>query len=218
MAKLIWDKQGERRFENGVSNGVLYVMQDDGTYGKGVVWNGLVSVSENPTGAEASAIYADNIKYLTLMSVEEFEASIEAYTYPEEFAVCDGSAELTLGVSVSQQPRKTFALCYKTNIGTDINPEAGYKLHIIYGALAAPTERSYETINDSPEAMTFSWEITTTPVAVTGFKPTAHVVIDSTKVESTKMTALLNKLHGAEGTPGDAELLLPDAIKALLAA
>lgn len=215
MAKLVWDQSGSRVYETGVSKGVLYPMSSTpGTYAAGVAWNGLSSVSESPTGAEPSPIYADNIKYLNLLSAEEFEASIEAYTYPDEFAECDGSAEVEPGMFVSQQPRKQFALCYQTKIGNDLNPEAGFKLHIIYGALAAPTERAYETVNDSPEAMTFSWELTTTPVAVTGFKPTAHIVIDSTKADSAKLATLLDSLYGT--TTEEPELLLPDAIAAIL--
>lgn len=215
MPKLVWDQSGQRKYETGVSHGVLFPMGLNGLYDKGVAWNGLVSVSESPTGAEPSAIYADNIKYLNLLSVEEFEASIEAYTYPDEFAECDGSKEIATGVSASQQQRKPFALSYRTKVGNDQNPEAGFKIHIIYGALAAPTERSYETINDSPEAMTFSWELTTVPVEVTGFKPTAHIVIDSTKADAVKLASLLDALYGDAAE--EATLLLPDEIAALLA-
>lgn len=215
MAKLVWDQSGSRFYETGVSKGVLYPMSiTPGTYAEGVAWNGLSSVSESPTGAEPSPIYADNIKYLNLLSAEEFEASIEAFTYPEEFAACDGSAEVSKGMFVSQQPRKQFALCYQTKIGNDLDPDKGFKLHIIYGALASPTERSYETVNDSPEAMTFSWELTTTPVEVTGYKPTAHVVIDSTKADATKLATLLDALYGTEDE--EPEILLPDAIAAIL--
>lgn len=219
--KIVWDETGKRFYETGVSKGVLFPMSN-GVYGKGVPWNGLVSVTESPTGAEVSALYADNIKYLNLMSAEEFEASIEAYTYPDEFAVCDGSAVAALGMLVNQQSRSQFALCYQTKLGNDANPELGFKLHIIYGALAAPTERAYESVNDSPEAMTFSWEITTTPVAVTGFKPTAHIVIDSTKANSAKLTQLLDILYGKDAVvepaaPAvDPALILPDAIIAIL--
>ena len=201
--------------------GVLYVMSDTpGTYEKGVAWNGLSSVSESPTGAEVSAIYADNIKYLNLMSREEFEGSIEAYTYPDEFMACDGSAspENAKGFIVGQQDRKTFAFCYQTKVGNDLNPEAGYKIHIIYGALASPSERSYETVNDSPEAMTFSWDITTTPVAVTGFKPTAHVELDSTKIEKTKLEKIEAKLYGTDEPSGEPTLLMPDEIINMLKA
>ena len=221
MAKLKWDEAGRHVYETGVSKGVLYVMSDTpGTYGKGVAWNGLSSVSESPTGAEVSAIYADNIKYLNLMSREEFEGSIEAYTYPDEFMACDGSAspEDAKGFIVGQQDRKTFAFCYQTKVGTDLNPEAGYKIHIIYGALASPSERSYETVNDSPEAMTFSWDITTTPVAVTGFKPTAHVELDSTKIEKTKLEKIEAKLYGTDEPSGEPTLLMPDEIISMLKA
>ncbi len=215
MAKLVWDQSGSRFYETGVSKGVLYPMSSTpGTYAAGVAWNGLSSVSESPTGAEPSPIYAANIKYLNLLSAEEFEASIEAFTYPEEFAACDGSAEVSKGMFVSQQPRKQFALCYQTKIGNDLDPDKGFKIHIIYGALASPTERAYETVNDSPEAMTFSWELTTTPVEVTGYKPTAHVVIDSTKADATKLATLLDALYGTEAE--EPEILLPDAIAAIL--
>lgn len=221
MAKLVWDKAGEHIYETGVSKGVLYVMSDTpGTYEKGVAWNGLSSVSESPTGAEVSAIYADNIKYLNLMSREEFEGSIEAYTYPDEFMACDGSAspEGAAGLVIGQQNRKTFAFCYQTKVGNDLNPEAGYKIHIIYGALASPSERSYETVNDSPEAMTFSWDITTTPVAVTGFKPTAHIELDSTKISAEKLAKVEAKLYGTDEPTGEPTLLMPDEIVALLKA
>lgn len=221
MAKLKWDEAGKHVYETGVSKGVLYVMSDTpGTYGKGVAWNGLSSVSESPTGAEVSAIYADNIKYLNLMSREEFEGSIEAYTYPDEFMACDGSAspEDANGFVIGQQDRKTFAFCYQTKVGNDLNPEAGYKIHIIYGALASPSERSYETVNDSPEAMTFSWDITTTPVAVTGFKPTAHVELDSTKIGKAKLEKIEAKLYGTEQPDGEPTLLMPDEIINLLKA
>ena len=221
MAKLVWDKAGEHIYETGVSKGVLYVMSNTpGTYEKGVAWNGLSSVSESPTGAEVSAIYADNIKYLNLMSREEFEGSIEAYTYPDEFMACDGSAspENAKGFVVGQQDRKTFAFCYQTKVGNDLNPEAGYKIHIIYGALASPSERSYETVNDSPEAMTFSWDITTTPVAVTGFKPTAHVELDSTKIDKTKLEKIEAKLYGTDEPSGEPTLLMPDEIINMLKA
>lgn len=221
MAKIEWDEAGKHVYETGVSKGVLYVMSDTpGTYGKGVAWNGLSSVSESPTGAEVSAIYADNIKYLNLMSREEFEGSIEAYTYPDEFMACDGSAspENAKGFVVGQQDRKTFAFCYQTKVGNDLNPEAGYKIHIIYGALASPSERSYETVNDSPEAMTFSWDITTTPVAVTGFKPTAHVELDSTKIDKTKLEKIEAKLYGTDEPSGEPTLLMPDDIIKMLTA
>ena len=181
-----WDKVGEHLYETGISRGVLYPIDDtkegDNKYSDGVAWNGLTSVSESPEGAEVSAIYADNQKYLNLMSAEDFKGTIEAYTYPDEFAECDGSAKLLEGVNIGQQPRKIFGLCYRTEIGTDETSEKGYKLHLVYNCLASPSERSYETINDSPEAITFSWEFSTTPVNVAGHKPTAVVTIDTTKL------------------------------------
>ena len=217
MAKIEWDKTGERLYETGVKNGVLYV-QEGGTYGKGVAWNGLTAVTESPSGAEATPLYADDIKYLNLLSTEEFGATIEAYTYPDEFAACDGSASLADGVMIGQQARKTFGLCYRTTIGNDTNGnDYGYKLHIIYGALAAPSEKAYATINDSPEAITFSWEVTTTPVNVTGAKPTASITIDSTKADPTKLAALEDILYGKDGEPGnEPRLPLPDEIKTLM--
>lgn len=220
MAKLVWDKTGERLYETGVKNGVLYI-PTAGVYSKGVAWNGLTAVTESPSGAEATALYADDIKYLSLMSTEEFGANIEAYTYPDEFAACDGSAELVDGVTIGQQKRSTFGLCYKTTIGNDTDGnDHGYKLHIIYGALASPSEKAYTTINDSPEAITFSWEITTTPVNVTGQKPTASLVIDSTKADSTKLAALEAILYGSDGsgTEKNPRLPLPDEIKTLMTA
>ena len=210
MSKLVWDQSGERFYETGVKNGVLYI-PTSGVYSKGVAWNGLTAVTESPSGAEATALYADDIKYLSLMSAEEFGATIEAYTYPEEFAECDGSASLANGVSIGQQARKTFGLSYKTTIGNDVDGnDHGYKLHLIYGCLAAPSEKAYATINDSPEAITFSWEVTTTPVNVTGHKPTACITIDSTKADPTKLAALEAKLYGSETV--EASLPLPDEI------
>lgn len=219
MSKIEWDASGKHYFETGVSKGVLYPMSDiPGTYANGVAWNGLVSISESAEGAEPNAIYADNIKYLNLLSVEEFNATIEAYTYPDEFKACDGESELVegSGVYVSQQARKSFALSYQTKIGNDLNPELGYKIHIIYGATAQPSERSYETVNDSPEAITFSWEVSTVPVELKaeGFKPVAHLVIDSTKCTKEKLDALQAKLYGSESS--EATLMLPDEIIALL--
>ena len=216
MAKIEWDKTGERLYETGVKNGVLYV-QEAGAYPKGVAWNGLTAVTESPSGAEATPLYADDIKYLNLLSAEEFGATIEAYTYPDEFAECDGSASLADGVMIGQQARKTFGLCYRTAIGNDIDGnDHGYKLHIIYGALAASTEKAYATINDSPEAITFSWEVTTTPVNVTGAKPTASITIDSTKATPEKLAALEKILYG--DTEVEARLPLPDEIKQLFTA
>lgn len=217
MAKIVWDKTGEHFYETGVKNGVLYV-QEGSAYPKGVAWNGLTAVTESPSGAEATPLYADDIKYLNLLSTEEFGATIEAYTYPDEFAACDGSASLVDGVMIGQQARKTFGLCYRTTIGNDTNGnDYGYKLHIIYGALAAPSEKAYATINDSPEAITFSWEVTTTPVNVTGAKPTASITIDSTKADPTKLAALEDILYGKDGEPGnEPRLPLPDEIKTLM--
>lgn len=214
MSKIVWDKVGERFYETGVDRGVLYPMAN-GAYGAGVPWNGLSSVSENPSGADASPIYADNIKYLNLIATEEFGASIEAYMYPEEFAECDGSVAIATGVSISQQPRKAFGLSYRTVLGNDTDSnDYGYKIHLIYNALAAPSSRDYQTINDSPEAMTFSWELTTTPVNVTGHKPTACVTIDSTKVDAEKLAALESILYGSESE--EARLPLPDEIVELI--
>ena len=216
MAKIEWDKTGERLYETGVKNGVLYV-QEGGAYTKGVAWNGLTAVTESPSGAEATPLYADDIKYLNLISAEEFAATIEAYTYPDEFAECDGSAALADGVMIGQQARKTFGLCYRTTIGNDTDGnDHGYKLHIIYGALAAPSEKAYATINDSPEAITFSWEVTTTPVNVTGAKPTASITIDSTKADPAKLATLEKKLYGDTDT--EATLPLPDEIKGIFTA
>lgn len=216
MAKLEWDKTGERLFETGVSKGVLYVY-DSSTkkYGTGVAWNGLTAVTESPSGAEPTALYADNIKYLNLLSTEDFAATVEAYMSPEEFDACDGSATIVKGVQIGQQKRKTFGMAYRTEIGNDTDgTEHGYKIHLIYGALAAPTEKAYNTVNDSPEAMTLSWELSTTPVEVEGFKPTASLVIDSTKVDKEKLVALEKKLYGdADLEP---TLLLPNEIVTLL--
>lgn len=214
MPKLIWDATGERVYETGVRNGVLYPMVE-GAYPKGVVWNGLTAVTESPSGAESTPLYADDIKYLNLISAEEFGATVEAYTYPEEFAECDGSATLVKGVTIGQQPRKTFGMSYRTVIGNDVNNEShGYKLHLIYGAVATPSEKAYTTINDSPEAITFSWELTTTPVNVTGFKPTACLTIDSNKVDKEKLTALEDILYGTQEV--EARLPLPDEIATLM--
>ena len=212
--KLSWDNSGERLYETGVKNGVLYV-QNAGKYPKGVAWNGLTAVTESPSGAEATPLYADDIKYLELTSEEEFGGTIEAYTYPDEFAECDGSAELATGVKISQQKRKAFGLAYRTTIGNDEDGnDHGYKLHLVYGCKAAPSEKAYATINDSPEAITFSWEFTTTPVAVTGHKPTAHIEIDSTKADPTCLAALEAKLFGTQTE--EPQLPLPDEVKTLM--
>lgn len=212
MAKIEWDKVGERFYETGVDRGVLYPQSDEGTgYGNGVAWNGLTSVTESPSGAEATPQYADNIKYLNLISAEEFGATIEAYTYPEEFGRCDGTAELEPGVVIGQQNRKPFALSYRTFKGNDTqNTEHGYKIHIIYGATAAPSEKAFATVNDSPEAITFSWELTTNPVAVPGHKPTACITIDSTKVDKTKLGQLEAALYGTESE--EPRVPMPDEV------
>lgn len=215
MSKIVWDQTGEKLYETGVKNGVLYPQAEGGTYPKGVAWNGLTAVTESPSGAEATALYADDIKYLNLVSAEEFGATIEAYMYPKEFEECDGTAEIAPGVSIGQQARKTFGMSYKTTLGNDVdNNDYGYKLHIIYGALASPSEKGYATINDSPEAITFSWEVKTTPVAVNGFKPTASLVIDSTKVKAEKLKALEDILYGT--TDVEPRLPLPDEIAELM--
>ena len=228
---IAWDEQGKHFYETGIDHGVLYTMAN-GAYEKGVAWNGLTSVSESPEGAEVSAIYADNIKYLNLMSAEDFKGTIEAYTYPDEFAECDGSANLgdIAGITIGQQTRKKFGVCYRTKIGNDEDADLGYKIHIVYNCLASPSERSYETVNDSPEAITFSWEFSTTPVTVTGHKPTANVIIDSTKLDSAKLKLLEAALYGTDdsdtitlvsaiitGFTGAPMLLLPDQIAALCA-
>ena len=224
MSKLVWSKTGEKTYETGVEKGVLYVQDATGAYPKGVVWNGLTAVTESPKGAESNPLYADNVKYLNLVSAEEFNATIEAYTYPEEFEICDGSSELALGVSVGQQTRKAFGLCYKTMLGNDTEgSEHGYKLHIIYNAQAAPSEKGYKTINDSPEAITLSWELTTTPVEVTGKKASATITIDSTKVDPTKLKTLEDILYGKDAVTEPvapeviARLPFPDEIAAIFA-
>ena len=200
MAQLTWDETGKRFYETGVDRGVLFLQNSQGAYTNGVAWNGLTAVTESPTGAEANPQYADNIKYLNLISTEEFGATIEAFTYPDEFAQCDGTATPSAGVSVGQQTRKTFGFAYRTKLGNDIaGSDYGYKLHLIYGALAAPSEKAYATVNDSPEALTFSWEVTTTPVDVPGLKPTAQITIDSTKVDATALADLEALLYGTAG-------------------
>ena len=215
MSKLVRDQTGERYYETGVKNGVLYVQGEGGTYQNGVAWNGLTAVTESPSGAEPTTLYADDMKYLTLMSAEEFGATIEAYTYPVEFNQCNGEAEIATGVIVGQQDRKSFGLCYRTTVGNDVDGNAyGYKLHIIYGAKAAPSEKAYAAINDSPDAITFSWELTTTPINVEGFKPTANITIDSTKADASKLTALEAILYGSEAE--NARLPLPGEIITLM--
>ena len=215
MAKLVFNNVGERLFETGVKNGVLYVMGDEGAYENGVVWNGLTAVTESPSGAETTPLYADDVKYVVIYAAEEFGATVEAYTYPEEFEQCDGSAAISEGITIGQQTRKSFGMCYKTSVGNDVQgQDYGYKIHIIYGAKAAPSEKSYSTINDSPEAVTFSWELSTVPVPVEGHNPTATMVIDSTRVPADKMKLIEAKLYGSEES--DATLPLPDEILALI--
>ena len=217
MARLEWDKTGERVYESGVDHGVLYVMDGTGAYGTGVVWNGLTAVTESPSGAEPNPQYADNIKYLNLISAEEFGATIEAFTYPKEFEQCDGTASLAPGITIGQQTRKTFGFSYRTKVGNDVEgQDAGYKLHLVYGALAAPSERAYSTINDSPEAITFSWEVTTTAVAVEGHKPTAILTIDSTLVDEADLTALEDLLYGPTTGAGTPKLPLPAEVMAII--
>lgn len=216
MTKLNWDVQGERYYETGVSKGVLYPFKE-GKYSKGVAWNGLTAVTESPSGAEPTPLYADNIKYLNLLSNEEFAATVEAYTYPDEFAECDGSAELAAGVSVGQQKRIPFGMSYVTKVGNDTDgQDYGYKIHLIYGALAKPSQKNYATINDNPEAITFSWELSTTPVAVPNLKPTACITIDSKKVEPAKLKKIEDKLYGTESE--EATLPTPAELAALIAA
>lgn len=214
MARIVFDQTGERFYETGVKNGVLYVQGAEG-YGVGVAWNGLTAITETPSGAESTPLFADDMKYLELFSAEEFGATIEAYTYPEEFEECDGSASLADGITIGQQNRSSFGLCYKTVVGNDVlGNNLGYKLHLIYGAKAAPSEKAYQTINDSPEAITFSWEVTTTPVNVTGFKPTSCLIIDSTRVDAEKLAAIEDKLYGTDEE--EPTLLLPDEIAEMM--
>lgn len=217
MSKLVWDALGERYYETGVSKGVLYVVDDAGAYGEGVSWSGLTNVTQTPSGAEATALYADNIKYLNLMSEEDFSAKIEAYYYPDEFEECDGSKELVPGVSAGQQPRKSFGFSYQTIIGNDTKRNAyGYKIHLIYGCTAKPSERSNATVNESPEAVTLSWELSTVAaeIAMDGFKPSAKITIDSTKVAPAKLKELEDLLYGTAGS--EASLPTPDAVAALI--
>ena len=217
MAELKWDNPGERYYETGVKNCILYVQDAEGNYPKGVAWNGITAITESPSGAESTPLYADDTKYLNLISNEEFGATIEAYTYPDEFAECDGTAELAEGIKLGQQPRKQFGLCYLTTLGNDLKKnDYGYKLHLVYGCTAAPSEKGYATINDSPEAITFSWEVSTTPVDVPGFKPTAHIEIDSTKVKPEDLAKIKAKLWGSASE--EATLPLPNEIKTLIAA
>ena len=216
MTLLVWDDTGKRFFETGVDKGVLYVMDVNGAYPLGVPWNGLTAVTESPSGAEPTPLYADNIKYLTLMSAEEFAATLEAFTYPDAFAECDGSKELETGAMVNQQPRKQFGLVYRTKLGNDVGgQDLGYKLHLLYGCLASPSEKAYATVNESPEAITFSWEIATTPTNATGFQPTALIVVDSTKATVNGLAALEDELFGALAIV--AHLPMPDAVATLLA-
>lgn len=214
--KIEWDKTGERLFETGIDHAVLYPQAVGGTYPKGVPWNGLTAVTESPSGAEPTPLYADNIKYLNLMSVEEFGFTIEAYMYPDEFAECNGEGELAQGVSVGQQKRKAFGMSYRTLIGNDTDGDAhGYKLHLIYGAVAAPSELARNTVNDNPEAATMSWECSTTPVTVDNFKPTSHIIIDSTKADPTKLAALEKALYG-DGSSTEAKLPLPNEVATMM--
>lgn len=211
MTVLEWDQVGERLYETGVDHGVLYLPDETGDYVEGHAWNGLTTVTESPSGAESNPQYADNIKYLNLVSAEEFGATIEAFTYPDEFGQCDGTAEPEPGIYLGQQGRRSFGLAYRTRLGNDLDgTDHGYKLHLVYGALAAPSEKAYATINDSPEAITFSWEVTTTPVSVTGYKPTALLVVDSTKVDATALAELEDILYGTE--VDDPRLPQPDEV------
>ena len=213
MAVLTWDQSGEKLYETGVQKGVLYPM-DGAVYGKGVAWNGLTAVNETPSGAESTKLYADDIKYLDIRSAEEFGATIEAYSSPEEFDACDGTAELAAGVNIGQQNRKGFGFCYRSTIGNDTEyNNYGYKLHIIYGLTASPSERSYSTVNDSPEAATLSWEVSSTPVNVAGFKPTSIVTINSKKINPAALKEIEDTLYGTESV--EPKILLPDEIKAI---
>lgn len=215
MAKLVWDQAGQKLYETGVDHMVLYPQAANGSYEQGVAWNGITAVNQSASGGDTNDLYADNIKYLSLRAAENYGATIEAYTYPEEFAECDGSKEIAPGVYTGQQARKAFGYSYRTLIGNDTEGDAhGYKLHVVYNATVSPSEKSYGTVNDSPDAINFSWEVSTTPIAVTGYKPTAHLEVDSTKADSTKLKSLEDKLYGTENS--EPELLLPDAIIALL--
>lgn len=212
MAKITWDDTGKKIYETGVDRGVLYPITTGTTYGTGVPWNGLTAVNESPSGAESNPQYADNIKYLDLTSAEEFGFTIEAFTYPVEFEECDGSAQLAEGVTIGQQTRKMFGFSYRSLVGNDTQgTDYGYKIHLVYGCKASPSEKSRSTVNDSPEAITFSWEITTTPVNVNGHKPTSHLVVDTTVAEDTKVTALETKLYG-DNSAGTPTLPMPDEV------
>lgn len=224
MSAIVWDKTGERIYESGVDHGVLYPQDDTGAYAGGVAWNGLIGITESPSGAESNPQYADNIKYLDLMSAEEFGATIEAYMYPVEFEECDGTAEVAPGVTIGQQNRKTFGMSYRTKVGNDVaGQDYGYKLHLFWGAKASPSEKNFQTINDSPEATTFSWEVTTTPVVLTTinpktkkvYNPTASMVVNSTKVDATKLAALEKILYG--DTESEPRLPTPDEVIAIFA-
>lgn len=214
MSSLVWDGTGQKRFETGDDHGVLYLLDQTGAYSNGVAWNGLTAVTESPSGAEPTDLYADNIKYASLRSAETYGATIEAYTYPDEFAECDGSAEIATGVRIGQQERKTFGFSYRSIIGDDTDNNKGYKLHLIYGCTASPSDKSYQTVNESPDAITFSWEITTVPVNVTGKKPTAYLEIDSTKADATKLNALKAILYGSD--QAEPRLPLPDEVATLM--
>ncbi len=233
MSKIVWDATGQKRFETGDDHGVLYLLDNSGAYSTGVAWNGLTAVTESPSGADATDLWADNIKYASLRAAETYGGTIEAYTYPDEFAVCDGSAEIGTGATIGQQSRKKFGFSFRTRVGNDIDPEVGYKLHLVYGCTASPSDRSYQTVNESPDAITFSWEFTTDPVNVTGsfngtawaetgqtFKPTSCVILDSTKVPAAKMTAIENILYGTNGVGTSdgtsARLPLPDEVASIL--
>lgn len=218
MSRIVWDQTGQRFWETGTDHCVLYLAGVSGTYTGGVAWNGITGITESPEGAENTDLWADNIKYASLRATETFGGTIEAYTYPTEFEACDGSASLATGVKVGQQNREKFGLCYRTKKGNDVTDDAGYLLHLVYGASCSPSERAYATINDSPEAITFSWEFDTTPVNVTGFKPTSLIVIDSTEADATDLAALEDILYGTDGSGGSAPRLpLPDEVKTIFA-
>lgn len=224
MAVLVWDQTGEREFETGVEKGVLYPTNTDGTYGTGVAWNGLTTVTESPTGAAVTKKYADNINYLSLISAEQFEGQIDAFTYPDEWSACDGSVEPHPGVAVGQQSRKVFGLAYKTLLGNDVaGRDFAYKLHLVWGALASPSQKAYGTVNDTPDAITFSWKFVTTPVVVPGLKPSAILIIDSSKVDPTALAALESELYGTAGTaptlpsPGDVIALFNGSVTVVTA-